>query len=117
MDLMEMQMLQKLDEMKIEIARMEEQLEAQQRPAHYKQGKVYVALSLIGRPFILFGRADSYAFYGGVGSNPVSFSLDTLSASPQGAIDAVWARDGGVYTFDTIREAMTFFLEHLKEEE
>ena len=82
MDLMEMQMLQKLDEMKLEIARMEEQLKAQQRPAHYKQGKVYVALSLIGRPFILFGRADSYAFYAASEATQVSFSLDTLSASP-----------------------------------
>lgn len=117
MNLVEGQILRKLSEMKAEIAHLEQRLEAELGPKKYNKGKLYVAISQGGTPFILFGRDSAYTFYSGRDDVPISFAYHIPSPTPQEAIDTIWAHDGRVYEFDTIREAMTFFLEHLKEEE
>lgn len=83
----------------------------------YDEEKAYVALNGINRPGILFGRGQVYGFYCGHPKGITEIVLEDDFHSPQEAIDAIYECDGTVYEFDTIREAMTFFLEHLKEEE
>lgn len=108
--------------MKEEIARMEELLTVDEGTRIYHEEKAYVAIihPLNGThtiPGILFGTSGTYAFYSGNKNDPTMYVLTRAHLSPQKAIDDIYRFDGTVYEFDTIREAMTFFLEHLKEEE
>ena len=110
-------LLQKIQVLEARVSQMEASSNIQKISKVYNEKKAYAAISRRGTPGLLFGRNKTWSFYSGDAGEPSVFILTEVRSTPQEAIDNIYTYGGMVYEFDTIREAMTFFLEHLKEGE
>ena len=110
-------LLQRVRALEARISRMEASSKIQKVSTTYNEVKAYAAISRRGTPGLLFGRCETWAFYTGDAKGLSEYAIASICDTPQEAINDIYRYGGTVYTFDTIREAMTFFLEHLKEGE
>ena len=110
-------LLQRVRVLEARVSQMEASSKIQKVSTTYNEVKAYAAISRRGTPGLLFGRNKTWSFYSGDANGPSEYILTTVCDTPQEAINDIYKYGGMVYEFDTIREAMTFFLEHLKEGE